>query len=584
MYTTTTLHKHQEEAVKQAMRALKRYNGVLIADEMGLGKTLIAIHCFLKKAMKKIQKQKTSNVLIVAPSAVLIEWQCQLEKHINYEVFPPDVLQIVSYGVRGKSVLTAEKRKQRLNDWFDNKVVSYIVLASYGTVRNDAAYVLQKKWHYVVMDECHQLKNDKGQSHQMFKAFLRNRTKRIGISGTPNANHPVQDLCALAQLLFPTLPELSDRDNYKTSKPSILKELIIRRTLKDVGMKLPDLHLQQVYLSFEPQSNEWNAYKDQQDKTLRALDRYIQTRRYANQNQIIALQIYQKELNMLGKINTHYQISDVRHKTIALEDVAISTKQKYVQNEIDTYAISKNEKLIVTSASSTFLSILHMKNNVLHPNVTICFTGDTPQAQRVDVLRQWRSSSGPNVLLLSMKAGGVGLTLIEACRLVCVDGLSQSNPADRDQVIKRVHRFGQTRPVTIVDLCVRGSIDEVMKEAVHPSKRRIANHLLRSIPVLTSTLEDPYVRKHKTTSNALCAVGSALYPMWKKMITERNISQPSIEHNTLHTNVNMRKVKRNYEKKDLSNRNYRKRKAPHEPTKTLLPKIKKKKRRKEKYN
>jgi hypothetical protein len=130
------------------------------------------------------------------------------------------------------------------------------------------------------------------------------------------------------------------------------------------------------------------------------------------------------------------------------------------------------------------------------------------------VLNAWRRNGGPNVLLLSMKAGGVGLTLVEAHRLICVDGLSQSNPADREQVIKRIHRYGQINPVQIDDLCVRGSIDAVMKEAVHPSKQRLANHLLRSIPLL-----EPSCKK-KTPNRELCAIGSALMPMWKKEHSE----------------------------------------------------------------
>jgi hypothetical protein len=96
-----------------------------------------------------------------------------------------------------------------------------------------------------------------------------------------------------------------------------------------------------------------------------------------------------------------------------------------------------------------------------------------------------------------------------------------------------VHRFGQTRQVTIVDLCVRGSIDEVMKEAVHPSKRRAANQLLRKIPILESSSHGSKHRKPRTIE--LLGIGSALLPMWQKMISDTNPTKPAIEYETMYT-------------------------------------------------
>ena len=508
-YTSTPLKAHQTEAIAVGQQALATYKGVLIADEMGLGKTLLAMHLFLAKVYRNRAKNKATRILVVAPSSVLIEWQCQLKKHLNRDVFPEETLHVLVYNTKGKTTLNSEKRKERLHDVFEDNT-SCIVLASYGTVRNDALFVLRKKWHFVVMDECHRLKNNKSNTHQLFHTCLRSCSKRIGISGTPNANHPIKDLCALSQLLFPTLPELHDELNYKKQKPSLLRHLIIRRTLAEVGLPLPRLHIRQVCLSFENGTPEWNAYKDQLDKTMKAMNNYIKARRCKSINRLIALKVYQCELNMLGIVCTHYQISGVRHKELAPEDSATTTKEAYVHKVIADYAIQQGQKLIVASASSTFLNIVHANTRLKHENATVLFTGETPQSQREQVLNRWRSADGPNVLLLSMKAGGVGLTLVEASRMICVDGLSQSNPAIRDQVMKRIHRMGQTRPVYIDDLCVRGTIDEVMKEAVHPSKNRMVNRLLQNVPILegkTST---------KTTTNELCSIGKVLCPMWRK--------------------------------------------------------------------
>lgn len=527
-YTTTPLYEHQREACKIGHLALRMYSGVLIADAMGLGKTLMAMHLFLAKVFRNRKKNKPTHILIVAPSSVLIEWQTQLKRHLNRAVFPEESCQVITYNIKGRTRLSSDKRKDRLNDLFDHQETSYIVLASYGTVRNDAKSLLRKRWHFVVMDECHQVKNRNTSSHALFKKYLRSRTKRIGISGTPNANQPVKDLCALAELLFPTLPELHDEQNYKKQRPSVLRHLIIHRTLEDVGLTLPSLVVRHVALTFTKDSAEWNAYKDQLNKTMKALCNYIKARKSKSVNHLIALRVYQCALNVLGKVCTHYQISDVRQKTIRPEETVTTTKEEYVYKAIADCVVQEGKKLIVTSASSTFLKIVHAKMTIQREGSTILFTGETPQAQREQVLRRWRSSDGPNVLLLSMKAGGMGLTLVEANRMICVDGLSQSNPAVRDQVMKRIHRVGQTQPVQIDDLWMRGTIDEVMKEAVHPSKRRVANVLLRQIPILHER------RNSHTTVNELCSIGNVLYPVWRKMAEDTGVMPPTVQLETLY--------------------------------------------------
>ena len=152
---------------------------------------------------------------------------------------------------------------------------------------------------------------------------------------------------------------------------------------------------------------------------------------------------------MLGKYATHPQVSDIRHRRIHPLDTRTSVKEAYVHHVIRDYAIRDNEKLIVTADSTAFLNVVFAKTEQTRPGTSVMFTGETSTVNRTKALQQWRSkaSTAPNVLLLSMKAGGVGLTLIEACRLICVDGYTKPNPSDRAQVIKRIHRIGQTRPV-----------------------------------------------------------------------------------------------------------------------------------------
>ena len=517
-YTVTPLYKHQRDGLDKASRAIKHTGGVLIADEMGLGKTLLAMHCFCKKMYEQIQNGQSCKILILAPLSVLIEWTSQLHKHLNPDLFPSSKCQILHYSMTHDKMLTPPKRRARLPDLFaGGSSTSFIVLASYGTMRNDAATLLSHKWDYAVMDECHYIKNDQSHTHQRLCRYLLPSTCRIGLSGTPNANCPVKDLCALSQILFPTLVELHSAEHYASAKPSVLDSVIVRRTLKDVGIKLPTLTINTIEMHFVPQSPEWKAYDDQHKKTMSAMASYIAASKHQLPNRLQMLRLYQCAIHMLGKICTHYQISGVRSGGVHPLETATSAKEQYVHRVVADYALLQRKKLIVASTSSTFLQIVHAKVESIYPGTSVCFTGDTLPTARACVLDDWRHPDGPNVLLLSMKAGGVGLTLVEAHRMICVDGLSQSNPADREQVIKRVHRFGQKHTVMIDDLCMMGTIDQAMKDAVHPSKQRVTNILLRKRPVFEPLISASALSTSslKTSVRDLCAIGKVLNPMWQ---------------------------------------------------------------------
>src|SRR5690606_9562070 len=85
-------------------------------------------------------------------------------------------------------------------------------------------------------------------------------------------------------------------------------------------------------------------------------------------------------------------------------------------------------------------------------------TGETPVDRRGEVVGQFQSGEGEAVLLISLKAGGVGLNLTAADTVIHVD--PWWNPAVEQQATDRAHRLGQTRQVMVYKLVVAGSIEE----------------------------------------------------------------------------------------------------------------------------
>ena len=81
----------------------------------------------------------------------------------------------------------------------------------------------------------------------------------------------------------------------------------------------------------------------------------------------------------------------------------------------------------------------------------------------------------PGLMLLSLRAGGTGLTLTAANHVVHLD--RWWNPAVEAQATDRAHRIGQSRPVTVSRLVAEGTVEEAIL-ALHAEKRELAASLL----------------------------------------------------------------------------------------------------------
>jgi SNF2 family DNA or RNA helicase len=104
----------------------------------------------------------------------------------------------------------------------------------------------------------------------------------------------------------------------------------------------------------------------------------------------------------------------------------------------------------------------------------LLFTGDTPLRERGAVVRDFQANKAP-VLLLSLKAGGVGLNLTAADTVIHLD--PWWNPAVEQQASDRAHRIGQQQPVFVYKLVVAGSIEERLL-ALQARKAALADGVL----------------------------------------------------------------------------------------------------------
>ncbi|ORC88700.1 helicase-like protein [Trypanosoma theileri] len=136
-------------------------------------------------------------------------------------------------------------------------------------------------------------------------------------------------------------------------------------------------------------------------------------------------------------------------------------------------ALLRGEKTLLFSLSTKLLDLFEttiaeknqswQKDGSLSRPIRYCrLDGSHSGAEREDTLRSFASTQGADVFLLSMKAGGVGITITAATRVILLD--TGFNPADDRQAIGRAYRYGQTKPVFVYRLMCHQTFEHRMFE------------------------------------------------------------------------------------------------------------------------
>lgn len=161
-------------------------NGIL-ADEMGLGKTIQTIALLAHLA---VEHENWGPHLVVVPTSVLLNWEMEFKK------WCPGFKIMTYYG-------TIEERRQKRKGWMDETSWN-VLITSYQLILMDQQILKRRNWHYMILDEAHNIKNFRSQKWQTLLTF---RTRaRLLLTGTPLQNN----LTELWSLLFFLMPSDGD--------------------------------------------------------------------------------------------------------------------------------------------------------------------------------------------------------------------------------------------------------------------------------------------------------------------------------------------------------------------------------------
>jgi superfamily II DNA or RNA helicase len=416
--------------------------GALLADDMGLGKTLQALSVI------------RGRTLVVAPTSVLSTWREQAER------FRPGLSSALYYG--------ADREIDEKAD---------LLITSYGVLRLDQELLGAREWDTVILDEAQTIKNP---DSQVARAAHRLQGKfRIALSGTPVENH-LTDLWSQFQFLNPGL--LGSRDEFQERFSGAvergergaaealrrrIKPFLLRRLKRDVAKELPPRT--ETVLHCELSVSERETY----DGILAA------TRAEA----LRALEAGEGVLAVLEALLRLRQASC--HPALVPGQKAETSSKLELFVETLLESIDNGHRALVFSQWTSFLDLLEPR--LAREGIRFSRL-DGSTRDRGAVVEEFQRPDGPTCMLISLKAGGVGLTLTAADHVFILD--PWWNPAAENQAADRAHRIGQENPVLIHRLVARGTVEDRILE-LQKRKLALAGSVLEGSAQATSlTRED----------------------------------------------------------------------------------------------
>lgn len=415
--------------------------GGILADDMGLGKTAQALaHVLAEKEAGRL----TRPALVVLPTSLLFNWQAEAAR------MAPNLRVLALHGA---------SRGQRYLQIGDHD----LVLTTYPLLWRDVDALAAQPFHLLILDEAQMVKNAGSRSARALRKLQ--ATHLLCLTGTPLENH-LGELWAQFDFLMPGF--LGDvrsfnarwrkpiEENGETLRAQLLSQrvrpFILRRRKQDVATELPPRTevIQRVQLQGK-QRELYEAVRTTADKQVRrALERQS-----FDGAQITILDALLKLRQVccdprLVKGTTKTAHTMERAKLELLADMLPAL-------------VDEGRRVLVFSQFTEMLGLAaELLDTLALPYLTL--TGQTPPRQRGAVVRQFQAqddTSAP-ILLVSLKAGGLGLNLTAADTVIHLD--PWWNPAVEEQATARAHRIGQDQPVFVYKLVVEGSIEERMLE------------------------------------------------------------------------------------------------------------------------
>ena len=475
---TRSLRHHQREGVKflyECVMGMRDFDGAgaILADEMGLGKTLQTIALvwtLLTQSPIDGDPPVIKKALIVCPVTLINNWHQEFRKWLGRDRF---------------GVFVFDDKKKRITDFTKGRSYNVMIIG-YEKVRTVSEEL--KKGHgidIVIADEGHRLKTAKNKSALAIKSL--DTPRRVILSGTPIQND-LSEFFMMVDFVNPDL--LGSFKNFtkkfeipivKSRQPGALKKdiekgearseelasrtqlFILRRSADILAKYLPPKT--EYVLLCRPTPVQSSVYQHV------LASPSFQSALGNSETSLQLITILKKVCNSPWLLKSKQSVDEIapdNSLNAALlasipSDLALtnqgSTKLRALDQLLYTLKTTTTEKIVLVSNYTSTLEILEtLLTSLSYPYLRL--DGSTPSAKRQDLVDDFNRSPASQcfAFLLSAKAGGMGLNLIGASRLVLFD--VDWNPATDLQAMARIHRDGQKRPCVIYRFLMAGGLDE----------------------------------------------------------------------------------------------------------------------------
>lgn len=421
--------------------------GGILADDMGLGKT---VQCLAWLLERRRRYQEPS--LVVVPKSLLANWEQEAAR------FTPELRLVVYAGPQRAKVLEGALEN------------SDLILVTYQTLLRDVERLSRLRYDAIVLDEAQAIKNGSSLTARACRSL--EARLRIAMTGTPVENG-ADDLVSILRFANPELMSGPIERAFRATGGEggfallarTVRPFILRRTKESVLSELPPKTETDLFVEFDEE----------------AADEYKQLVAYYRAQLSQAFTEEGLRANAARVLEALLRLRQFACHPGLLDPNRIDESSPKVELLLEQLKpiLENGRKALVFSQFRKFLEIVARHLNAAGIRYET-FHGGTKD--RSAVVERFQSNADCPVLLVTLKAGGLGLNLTAADYVFLLD--PWWNPAAEAQAIDRAHRIGQTRPVFAYRMVARGTVEERVL-ALQREKRAVAQEL---VPEGTSRL------------------------------------------------------------------------------------------------
>ncbi|CAG4979577.1 unnamed protein product [Colias eurytheme] len=468
VYIWKQLYKYQRIGVKWLWELHQTQCGGLLGDEMGLGKT-VQIIAFLS-GLANTDSGTWGGLgpsIIVAPATVIFQWV----SHFHY--WNPS-LRIAVLHQAGSHGGTHHKLIRDLHESHGILMITYAGVVKY------AKDLQTRKWHYIILDEGHKIRNPDTQVSKLVRKF--DTPHKLLITGSPMQNS-LQELWSLFDFMRPGLlgthtafmehfavpitqggyanaTDMQEATALEIAKAlkAIITPYMLRRTKAEVQdfIHLPEKNEQVLFCALsQEQKDLYMGYL--MSATVRGiLDKESRFGEPLRARILVALSTLRKICNHpdIYLYEAFDETEEIDHQSFG--HWKRSGKMSVVHSLLKIWQKQGHRTLIFTQ-SRAMLCILeqHLQNFEFK---YLRMDGSVSVGQRQSLIKTFNENPEYLVFLATTRVGGLGVNLTGADRVIIYD--PDWNPATDNQAKERAWRIGQQRDVTVYRLLTAGTIEE----------------------------------------------------------------------------------------------------------------------------